>query len=136
MSRNAKRWIAFLGAIGFTTAFLCFTLMLSGKNCPAYPAVKSASSSDLPPCHRQDSSAQDETAPNCSSCHFEVSQESVQPKSPDLHPIQANVLSALSELLHSENDKVKNFELSFFRNRSLNPQKFVLLSIASVRILT
>ncbi|RHX89736.1 hypothetical protein [Leptospira stimsonii] len=136
MSRNTKRWTAFLGTIGFTTALLCFTIMLSGQNCPAFPIVKSTASSELPPCHQKETSANNETAPNCSSCHFEVSQESVQPKILDLHPNEEIVLFTVSELFLQKQNQTKNFVFSFFENRTFHSQKFVLLSIASIRILT
>ncbi|MBM9578433.1 hypothetical protein JWG45_14885 [Leptospira sp. 201903070] len=137
MSRNIKRWTAFLGMLGFTTALLCFTIMLAGENCPAFPIVEKTASSDLPPCHQKEKSTHDdETLPNCSSCHFEVSQESIQLKTPDLHPNGQNVLSAFSEVFFQELKPGKNLEFSFLEARSFNPQKFVLLSIASIRILT
>ncbi|MBM9500489.1 hypothetical protein JWG44_09545 [Leptospira sp. 201903071] len=137
MSRNTKRWTAFFGTIGFTTALLCFTIMLSGENCPAFPISEKTASSDLPPCHQQEKpDPNGETSPNCSSCHFEVSQESIQPKTPDLHPNWETVLSTFSELFFQGWKLGKNFEFSLMETRSFNPHKFVLLSIASIRILT
>lgn len=133
MSRNTKRWTAFLGTVGFTTALLCFTIMLSGQNCPAFPIVKSTASSELPPCHQKESN---ETTPNCSSCHIEVSQESVQPKASDFDPNEEIVLFTVSELCLQKQNKTKNFVFSFFETRTFHSQKFVLLSIASIRILT
>ncbi|AOP34378.1 hypothetical protein A0128_11270 [Leptospira tipperaryensis] len=125
-----------MGTIGFTTALLCFTIMLSGENCPAFPIAEKTASSDLPPCHQQEKSTNNETVPNCSSCHFEVSQESVQPKTLALHPIEKSVLSTVSKLFFQEQNRIQNFEFSYVEFPSFNPQKFILLSIASIRILT
>ncbi|XDD48928.1 hypothetical protein AB3N59_10805 [Leptospira sp. WS92.C1] len=134
MSRSRKHWIAFLGIAAFFMALFCFTIMLSGKNCPAFPSVQQASSGDLPPCHQK----QDKTNPvsSCSNCQLVVSPESLHPKTPE---INLSYLSVLFWFLDHE-----NFDLGTFSRRiypflavsKSNPQQSVLDSISSVRLLT
>lgn len=133
MSKKTKRLAALFGMTGLVVALLCFTVMLSGNQCPAFGFSEQISANDLPPCHQTEKSS--DPVPTCSSCDILVSPESVHPKTPELDRNYFLVLSVLQNPfdfgfgIHTDRKDLYG--------RSPNPssQKFTFQSIASVRLL-
>lgn len=132
MSKKTKRWAAFFGITGLVVALLCFTVMLSGSQCPAF-GVSEQTSADLPPCHQAEK--EKDPVPTCSSCDILVSPESVHPKTPELDRNYFSVLSVLQNPFELGFGNPGFAKVSRKEKRNFNAQKFTLQSITSIRLL-
>ncbi|PJZ56575.1 hypothetical protein [Leptospira barantonii] len=133
MSKKTKRWAAFLGMTGLVVALLCFTVMLSGNQCPAFGFSEQTAANDLPPCHRTEKAK--DSVPTCSSCDLLVSPESVSSKNPDLERSYFSILSVLQNPFDLGWGILTDRNGLYERNSNFNAQKFTFQSISSVRLL-
>ncbi|TGL95193.1 hypothetical protein EHQ76_16745 [Leptospira barantonii] len=134
MSKKTKRWAAFFGMTGLVVALLCFTVMLSGNQCPAFGFSEQTAANDLPPCHRTEK-AKEDPVPTCSSCDLLVSPESVSSKNPELDRNYFSVLSVFQNPFELGFGILTDRKGLYERNSNVNAQKFTFQSISSVRLL-